>query len=63
MSIKKPIKNYDGKLKEWESSDELPNQPDIDYLTYIVRQMAFELQAIGIKWQNEEILKLISQIQ
>lgn len=63
MSIKKPIKNNNGALKEWENGDDLPNQPDIDYLTSIIQKMAFELQVMGLKWQDEEILKLISEIQ
>ncbi len=61
MPTEKPIKAKDGKLKQWEPTDELPNQQDIDDLYRIVGKMAFELQSIGIQWQDEEILNLINK--
>lgn len=63
MPIKRPIKNNEGKLKEFENTDELPNQPDIEELRYAFALLIFELNEQGIEFESEEINKFLKLIE
>lgn len=59
MSTKKPIKNEDGKLKEFNSSDNLPNQDEIDELKDLLSELVKELLTIGFPINSTKLLKLL----
>lgn len=61
MSKKKPIKNADGLLKEFDTTDELPNQWQIDELNEIVKALVQDLVQIGIPLKSEILINLLNK--
>ena len=58
--IKQPLVLTDGQIEQLQNGYELPNQPEIDRLYVLLGSLVFELTAMGIKIENEELLKLIT---
>lgn len=55
MSVQKPLKvdQQTGKLAQFTTNDELPNQVDINYLRNLFGRLLIELQQQGIELQDE----------
>ena len=58
--IKQPLVLTDGQVEQLQNGYHLPNQPEIDRLYVLLGSLVFELTAMGIKIENEELLKLIT---
>lgn len=59
MAEKKPIKVDQGKLKEFSSSDDLPNQSELNELKEIVADLVKDLISIGLPLKSERLYKLL----
>lgn len=57
MSETKPIKLDQGKLAQFTSGDQLPNQVDIDYLRNLFGRLLVQLEAQGFVLQDEFLLE------
>lgn len=60
--MSKPLKLKEGKIKEFDNNDELPNQPDIDDLRTIVALMILEMEEMGIHFKDPRILNLLNEL-
>lgn len=58
MAEQKPIKLEEGNLKQFLSSDELPNQKEIEELKDLIGELVKELIELGLPIYNEKLLKL-----
>lgn len=59
--IQKPIKQEEGRLKEFKSTDELPNQPDIQELQQLLALLVFELVNFGFEIKDKRLTNLIEK--
>lgn len=58
---KKPLKIEDGRIKEMGSSDDLPNQPDIEELRELLAVLVQELMEIGLEFNDKRLLTLLNK--
>lgn len=61
----KPIKLdlNDGKLKQFSSTDDLPNQPDIEEIQLAFAELVWELSEMGIKFKSKRLLSFLKLIK
>lgn len=59
---KKPVKIEDGRLKEFNTSDELPNQDEIKEIKSLMAYMVFELMELGIEFKNKRLIELLKHL-